>query len=284
MHVIPGGRIAGATRRQAVVLAGAASWFFGPEAWRISRAAANRPKLHRLEHRWGRRVARFLDIQWDVAGLEQVEAGRRTIVLPLHEGFADALALLRLGLDLRFVARDELFEWPVLGRYLRHSDQVLIDTARGRAAYRHLLEAGGRALDAGDSLVVFPQGSILGIEVAFWPGAFRLAERLEAWVLPVAITGTHRVWEYPYSPLVRFGQPVSVRVLPAVPPDRAVAEAAGIETRLKDLALDGSMAEPRRYRPERDGYWDDYRFEIDRRFPDLAASIAQHRAAGRRPA
>jgi len=233
--------------------------------------------VHRRERRWAEQVANFLDIDWDLAGLDNVVSDRRTIVLPLHEGFADALALLRLGPDLRFVARDELCEWPTLGRYLLASHQVLVEAERGRTAYRHLLSAGQSVLDSGEALVVFPQGSILGIEVAFWKGAFRLAERLDAWVLPVALTGSHRVWEYPYSPLVRFGQTISVRVFPPVPPDRAVREAAAIEHLLKDAALGGSMAEPRRYRPEIDGYWDDYRYEIDPRFPELADQVASHR-------
>ena len=127
-------------------------------------------------------------------------------------------------------------------------------------------------------MVVFPQGSILGIEIAFWHGAFRLAERLDAWVLPVALTGSHRIWEYPYSPRVRFGERLSMRVLAPVPPDRAVLEAAGIEAALKQAALAGDMAPPRRFVPDRDGFWDDYRYRIDPSFPELAARIAARRA------
>jgi len=140
-----------------------------------------------------------------------------------------------------------------------------------------MLESGGAILDQGDALVVFPQGSILGVEVAFWPGAFQLAERLNAWVLPVVITGSHRVWEYPYSPLVRFGQPVSVRVLPPVPPGGAIEAAPALETEMKRVALEDAVAPARRFRPEVDGYWDGYRYEIDPAFPDLVAQVAAHR-------
>ncbi len=276
---IPGGRLAAQTRREAARLLVGAGWFLGPEVLRICRAGrtGERPTLHRLERRWAEKVSSFLSIAWDIDGIGNAVANRRTIVLPLHEGFADPLALLQLGLNLRFVARDELFEWPTLGRYLRDSGQVLIETDLGRAASRNLLAASQDVLDGGEALVIFPQGSILGIEVAFWRGAFRLAERLDAWVLPVAVTGSHRVWEYPYSPLVRFGERMSMRVLPAVPPDRAVAEAEAIENLLKETALEGSMAQPRRYRPEVDGFWDDYRYEIDPRFADLLAQVASHR-------
>ncbi|RZV43834.1 MAG: 1-acyl-sn-glycerol-3-phosphate acyltransferase [Acidimicrobiia bacterium] len=274
-----GGRLAAGTPREAARLAAGAGWFLGPSARRVCRAgtAGDPPTLHDLERRWAGRVSEFLGIEWDVAGLEHVVRDRRLIVLPLHEGFADGLAVLRLGMDARFVARDELFEWPTLGRYLKATDQVLIDPSAGPAAYRHLLRAGARVLEQNEALVVFPQGSILGVEAAFSRGAFHLAERLDARVLPVVITGSHRVWEYPYSPLVRFGQRVSVRVLPAVPPGEAVERATALEAEMKQVALSDTMAPARRFRPEVDGYWDDYRYAIDPAFPELAARVAAHR-------
>lgn len=276
---LPGGRLAAQTRHEAVRLAAGAGWFLGPRARRLYRAgeAGDRPALHRLERRWAAGVSDFLGIDWDVAGLEHIPAGRRLIVLPLHEGFVDGPAVLRLGLDVRFVARDELSEWRTLGRYLGATGQLLVDPAAGRTAYRHLLTEGRATLDRGEALVVFPQGSILGIEVAFWPGAFQVAERLDAWLLPVVITGSHRVWEHPYTPLVRFGQPVSVRVLPAVPPSEARGSARAIESEMKRIALHHGTAPARRFRPEVDGYWDDYRYDIDPAFPELVAEVAAHR-------
>ena len=139
-----------------------------------------------------------------------------------------------------------------------------------------------RDSDRDEALVVFPQGSILGIEVAFWPGAFRLAERLDAWILPVVVTGSHRVWEYPYSPLVRFGRQVSVRVLPGVPSHEARVSARAVESEMKRVALNDMAAPARRFRPEIDGYWDDYSYGIDPAFPELAAQVAAHRESSSR--
>ena len=45
---------------------------------------------------------------------------------------------------------------------------------------------------------------------------------------------------------------------------------------MKQLAL-ASATPPRHFDPIRDGYWDDYRYEIDPTFPDLAQRIASHR-------
>lgn len=276
---IPGGRLGAETPRDAVRLAAGAAWFLGPWARRICRAgrSGDRLTLHRLERRWGAAASDFLGIEWEVSGLEHLVPGRRSIVLPLHEGFVDGLAVLRLGMDVKFVGRDELSEWPTLDRYLHDTGQVLIDPGAGRTSYRRLLESGRSTLGQGEALVVFPQGSILGIEVAFWQGAFRLAEALGAWIIPVVITGSHRVWDYPYSPLVRFGQTVGVRVLPAVAPTEAVDAAPSLEREMKRIALEEVIAPARRFRPELDGFWDGYRYEIDAAFPDLVAQVAAHR-------
>lgn len=55
---------------------------------------------------------------------------------------------------------------------------------------------------------------------------------------------------------------------------------AEVQRALKDAALGGRMAPPRRFVPARDGYWDGYSYTIDAAFPELAADVARHRAAG----
>lgn len=224
-------------------------------------------------------TSRFLRLGVDSSGLDHIDPDEQYVVMALHEGFVDAVLLLGLPLDLRFTVRDELYEWRHLGRYLRRSGQLVIPTGSTIAALRHLYREAAKTFRRGESLVVFPQGSILGIETAFLPGAFRVAERFDRPVLPVVIAGTHRVWEYPYSPTLRYGQSVSFRVLEPVPGPEAASRARLIEREMKSVALGAGMAPVRRFLPERDGWWDGYGYEIDPDFPTLAAAVAAHRAA-----
>lgn len=256
-----------------------ASWYLGPWGWRLRLAArrGRRKKLHAMERQWAEAVRGFLRIRLRIDGWDNVDPSESYVVTPLHEGFADVLALLTLPLDLRFVARDELFEWPTLGRYLRDSSQIVVPTSAGRTAYRELLRRSAAVFATGESLVLYPQGAILGIESAFWPGAFRLAANFDRPVLPVVLTGSHRVWEYPYSPLLRFGQTMTMQVLEPITPTQAVGEASDLEREMKQLALASSVP-PRRFDPEVDGYWDDYDYEIDPDFPQVAELVARHRA------
>ncbi len=260
-------------------LALGAALLLGPAAQAVF-VAGRQGRSRTAERRWARLAARLLGMQIEVAGVDHIDPETTYLVAPLHEGFADVIALLHLPLDLRFAARDELVEWPALGSGLRTGNHVLISPEEPRAALRSLMRAAPAARAAGESLVVFPQGSLLGIETAFSRGAFAVAERTGVPVLPIVVTGTHRVWEHPFSPLVRFGERVAVEVFPPVNPPYPPQEIRMLERAMKARALT-SAAPVRRYQPEIDGFWDGYRFAIDPDFPDVFDEVARHRS-GRR--
>ncbi len=251
-----------------------AAWLLGPAAWRTI-ARSRRGAARTAEIDWAKQAATVLGMRLRITGLENIDRSERYVVAPLHEGFADAIALLHLPLRMRFVVRDELLNWRVLGEALRAGGHIAVEPERFLSAAREF-RSGAREVLATESLVVFPQGTILGIESAFTSGAFHLAKSLGLPLLPVVVTGTHRIWEHPFSPLVRFGQPAHIQVLPPVSPEQAVVGKRDIERRMKRIALEATP-QPRRYDPDRDGWWDGYRFEIDADFPELAARVDRHR-------
>jgi 1-acyl-sn-glycerol-3-phosphate acyltransferase len=247
-------------------------------AW-LARLGVSKRIIHRVERVWARSAARVLGLRFDIEGMGHVDPSETYVIVALHEGLADVVALFHLPLPMRFLVRDELFSWPTLGRYLRATGQIEVSETRDRAALRRLHSESAAAIAAGDSLMVFPQGSVLGIEIGFQAGAFRLARSLGARILPVVLAGSHRVWEHPFSPLVRLHQRVFMRVLPAV--DANSLDAAGsrdLERRMKEIAMAESPVSPRRFVPDQDGWWDGYRFEIDADFPELASRLARRRA------
>ena len=235
-----------------------------------------RAAVRAAESWWARLAARLIGLRVHISGLEHIDPDERYVVVSLHEGFADGLALLHLPLSLTAVARDELATFPFLGGQLVRGRHLLIRPERPLTAARTLHRGARAAIEAGDSVLLFPQGSILGIELAFQPGAFRLASRLGRPLLPIVVTGGHRVWEHPFTPTLRANQSMSVAVLPPVPPDEAVPRRAHIERCMKELAL-ASATPPRHFDPGRDGYWDGYRYEIDASYADLAQRVASHR-------
>lgn len=223
-----------------------------------------------MERRWGRILERWLRLDIDVQGLDAV-SDRPYVVVSLHEGFADSLALLRLPVSMTFLVRDELLDWPGLGSYLRRAGHIPVARRPSAGAMRDLARRARSAVAEGRSLGVFAQGTILGIETAFQPGAAWLARHLEVPVLPVVITGSHRVWEHPFSDVLRFGQAMSMRVLAPVEVDGPDAFRR-LERDMKAVACEPGMAPVRRFDPERDGWWDEYPYAIDPDFPDLVAA------------
>ena len=233
--------------------------------------SGDRPRLHQAERDWAEAAIRALDIRVDVVGLGSVDPRRRYVVAPLHEGFADVLALLRLPLDLNWVIRDELLELPYFGEYLDAAGHIAVTPELPRSAIRRIWRGAEETFSRGESLVVFPQGTVLGLEAAFQAGAFHLAERFDSALLPVVLTGSHRVWEYPFAATLRRGQHIRLEVLDPIEPGDAVAGMRAIERQMKQRALDATTAPARRYLPKRDGIWPGYRFDID---PDYAVDVA----------
>lgn len=284
-YILAGGRIGVATVGAYVHTTAEAAFWLGVAPlparllWRIG---AHRTST-RVQRWWASAVGRALRLRIDWQGLNMIDRSETYVIMPLHEGFADALALLQLPLPLRFVVRDELAGWRLLGGYLRDTDQIVIRPEAGMSAYRQMAREARKVFAGGESLVVFPQGGILGIETGFHPGAFALARALQRPILPIALTGSHRVWEYPYGPRLRRGQRMSLRVLAPIPADEICAcdideMRQKVQRRLKTAALDNAMTPPRRFVPARDGYWDGYIYEIDPAFPIVAADVASHRA------
>jgi len=245
----------------------------------LGRMGAPRAVVHAVERWWARAVARVLRLELDIEGMEHIDPTQGYVVVALHEGFADAIALMHLPLRPRFLVRDELFAWKALGRYLEATDQIRVSETRDVGSLRRLYEESAAALARGDSLIIFPQGSILGVEVAFQPGAFRLAQSLGSPILPVVLSGSHRVWEHPYSPLVRLDQRIFARVLPPIAASEfSPLDARELEREMKRIALNEASVPPRRFDPDRDGWWDGYRFEIDPDFPEMVSGLAVRRA------
>lgn len=213
----------------------------------------------------------MLRVQCEIVGATRIPPGP-VVLVPLHEGFFDVPMLMRLGRSLRFIARDELAEWPHLENAIRSGGHIVVPT---RGDLRRVVEKDRDVIDSGHDLVVFPQGSVLGIEVEFTHGGRRIAARAGVPIVPIVITGTHRVWEHPFSNRLRRDQRFHVEVFDPIHPDDVDWSAS--QRRMKRSAL-AAAAPARRYVPTRDGYWDGYAFEIDDDSPAAQEAVEAHRA------
>ena len=231
------------------------------------------------ERMWARAVARAAGISIEASGVHHLRRNAEPVlIMPLHESFVDVVALLHLPLDLTFTVREELLDLGVAGRYLDTANQIVVPGSGGVGALRRMHERVRGEIEAGTSVVVFPQGSVLGVEIAFNQGIGSLARTTGSSIVPVVLSGGHRVWEYPFSQTVRFGQTIAMTILAPIPASEATStRLRATERRMKSVALADQRAPVRRFLPERDGWWDGYAFEIDPDFGELHRRIGAHR-------
>lgn len=234
-----------------------------------------------LQKTASKHLLNHLEVRLEIRGLQHVGQGP-FLIAPLHEGIADAIALAQLPIPMRFVVRDEIFTWPQIGPAVQNLGHIPINPEQGLSSYRNILRNAPAVLEQGESIVVFPQGCLLGIEAAFQRGAFSLCKTLNLPMLPVVITGTHRIWEHPFASSLRYRQKVFIEVLEPIPAqafktNSLEALRLQVQRQMKQIALKADLPSPRRYVPERDGWQDGYRFDIDPDFAEVYARVKSHR-------
>ncbi len=190
------------------------------------------------------RPALFPYARFDIDGVGRVPRRGPVIIAANHRSYFDVAALAivaaRLGRPVRFLAKRELFDAPVVGQVARALGGIPVD--RGSRSDAPLRDA-RRALEAGEVVVVLPQGTIPRGKKFFEPelegktGTARLAAMTGAPVYPIGLWGTEAVWPrsarvpdvgnllHPPTVRVRVGKPVHLELDDAVADTEAIMAA-----------------------------------------------------------
>jgi putative phosphoserine phosphatase/1-acylglycerol-3-phosphate O-acyltransferase len=190
------------------------------------------------------RPALFPYARFDIDGVARVPSRGPVILAANHRSYFDVVALAmvaaRLGRPVRFLAKREVFDAPIVGQLARALGGIPVD--RGKRSDTPLREA-RRALEAGEVLVILPQGTIPRGKPFFdtvlhgKSGTARLAAMTGAPVLPVGVWGTEAVWPrsarvpdvtgvlHPPTVRVRVGKPVHLGLSDAAVDTEAIMAA-----------------------------------------------------------
>ena len=98
-----------------------------------------------------------------------------------------------LGRRMHWLGKREMFDWPVVGWMARNGGIVPVDRATADAEAFRLAQ---RILQAGEVLMVFPEGTRSPTAELQKPkdGLSMLALRTNAWIVPIGVSNTDRVW------------------------------------------------------------------------------------------
>ncbi|MDQ1732567.1 MAG: hypothetical protein QOK10_2726 [Pseudonocardiales bacterium] len=129
-------------------------------------------------------------------GAERIPATGPAILAINHISYADPFVLARLlwerGRLPRFLAKASLFTMPIIGRVMRGAGQIPV--YRGTADANDALQGAVRALQRGELVMIYPEGTVTR-DPNFWPmtaktGVARLALLVpEVPVIPIGQWG-----------------------------------------------------------------------------------------------
>jgi len=196
---------------------------------------------------WMGSLMRIAGCRVEVSGLEHIPKDRAVVFTPNHQGDYDIPIMLTvLDRPYPFVAKIEADKIPLVRSWMRLFDCVFLDRKNTRQALNALREA-GELLQRGESVIVFPEGTrSRGDGIGeFKPGAFRMAIKTGAPIVPVVIDGSYRIMEANHN-LMKPGV-VRVTFLPPVETvglDRAAQKALPDEIRRRIGEAKDGVAPP----------------------------------------
>jgi 1-acyl-sn-glycerol-3-phosphate acyltransferase len=161
-------------------------------------------------------------LRWTIEGVDRIPTSGPVLLASNHISYLDPLTLAyiadRQHRRVRFLAKVELFHKPVLGTLLRSAHQIPVQRGKENAA--GALAAAVDAIERGECVVVFPEGTISeDLEpMRGKSGTARLAQQAGMPIVPIGLWGTHRIltkgrkphWRWGVAQTAVIGEPVKI--------------------------------------------------------------------------
>ncbi|MGM0461195.1 MAG: lysophospholipid acyltransferase family protein [Fibrobacterota bacterium] len=146
---------------------------------------------------WARMLVFLTGSTLEVRGKEFFPKDHRYCIVANHQGLFDIpLIMSVVPWKIAFIAKKELKKAPIIGWWMQHLGVVFLDRSSKRQAIA-AINQGVRQLQAGDPLVIFPEGtrSKGGAVAPFKKGSMKLAKKSDVPVVPVSICGSYKIFE-----------------------------------------------------------------------------------------
>ncbi|MGE5528223.1 MAG: lysophospholipid acyltransferase family protein [Patescibacteria group bacterium] len=190
--------------------------------------------------------------RWRVRGREHVPAAGGCVIVANHTNFADPLVLGSAILPVRvtrFMAKAEIFSWPVLGLLARWLQAFPV---RRGVADRHAIATALQLVRDGQVLGLFPEGTRHrdGSLHELRNGAAMVHLNTGAPIVPVGLAGTERLRLFRFPLLcVQIGRPLAPVRTEGMSDKEAIA---AVNAAIRE-GLEASMAQARALRAARAG-------------------------------
>lgn len=150
--------------------------------------------VHGMARLWARTILACAGVSVSLEGTESLGAPPFLFMSNHSSGLDIPVLLAAMPLPFKFVAKRELFRIPLFGWAIKKAGYISIDRENPREALKAIEEAVSK-LAEGTSVLIFPEGtrSKDGHLLPFMKGAFSLAARAGAPIIPLAMVGTYNL-------------------------------------------------------------------------------------------
>jgi 1-acyl-sn-glycerol-3-phosphate acyltransferase len=189
---------------------------------------------HNCARLWSWLIMKTILSPVKVTGMDKdkIDKSKARVYAVTHASALDIPILyVYLPSQFRIIFKSELLAYPFIGWHLKRSGQVCINQ-QNPAASIGAIKSALRSLRSGMPLVIFPEGGRTrdGQIQPFLPGAFFLAIKAQADIVPIALAGTFdllpmNTYHIKCQPLeMRVGEPISTAGLTVQDTDEVSAK------------------------------------------------------------
>ena len=185
--------------------------FFDAVIW-----PGNRQMYRKSERFWAWTLMKIGGIRLEVSGQENLPKDETVVYMPNHQSDLDWPIIFRVvpGQYL-FLAKQELFDTPVFGAYMKLQEYIPIERTNFRKSFK-TYQTIITLIKSGSSIVIFPEGtrSFTNKLGKFKPSSFSILQETRVRVVPIAIDGSTNI-QRKGSKLINPGK-VRITILPPV--------------------------------------------------------------------
>ncbi len=144
---------------------------------------------------WGLIQLKTAGVKVKVIGREKIDTKNAYVYMANHQSWFDIFVLLAyIPGQFRWLAKEELFRIPVVGKAMEVIGYIPIDRSNRSKAFESLARA-AEQIKKGTSVMIFPEGtrSKDGVLQPFKKGGFILAIQSQQPIIPISISGSYKI-------------------------------------------------------------------------------------------
>jgi len=164
--------------------------FFDAVIW-----PGNREMYRKAEQFWAWTLMKIGGIKLEISGRENLPENETVLYMANHQSDLDWPIIFRtIPGQYLFLAKQELFDTPVFGAYMKLQEYIPIERRNIRKSFR-AYQTIITLIKSGNSIVIFPEGtrSFTDKLGKFKPSSFSIIQETKVRVVPVCIDGSTNI-------------------------------------------------------------------------------------------